>query len=128
MRVAHICENWGRGGIQYLIRDLCNSFERRGVTSLVAFLYEDGRVGPEAGNVWRVRPIRMNRRARLDPLGLIRLRRELKWFSPDVLHCHTYYAALAGLILNKAGLRIPVVYTIHADLRSRAKTHQLPDP
>lgn len=116
MRVAHICENWGKGGIQYLIRDLCNSFEQRNVTSLVAFLYEDGRVGPASGDFWAVRPIQMNQRMRLDPVGLLRLRRELTLFLPDVVQCHSYYSALAALIISRWGLRVPIIYTVHADL------------
>ncbi len=116
MRVAHICENWGKGGIQYLIRDLCDTFDSRGVSSLVMFLYEDGRVGPETGDSWSVHSIGMNQSVRIDPLGLLRLRRELSRFSPDMVHCHSYYTALAGLMIRKSGLDIPIVYTVHADL------------
>ena len=116
MRVAHICENWGKGGIQYLVQDLCNTARTRGVTSTIAFFYDDNRVGPEAGGSLAVRPIRMNQRTRLDPAGLVRLREELALFSPDVLHCHGYYTALAALILRKCGLFVPIVYSVHADL------------
>ncbi len=58
----------------------------------------------------------MNPRTRLDPAGLMRLRREITSFSPDVLHCHGYYTALAALILRKCGLFVPIVYSVHADL------------
>lgn len=116
MRVAHLCENWGKGGIEYLVRDLCNALHKRGVTSSITVLYEENRVGPEDAASREVRCIRMNPRMRLGPAGLFRLRRELVLFSPDVLHCHGYYAALAALILRKCGLFVPIVYSVHADL------------
>src|SRR5208283_1837274 len=116
MRVTHLCENWEQGGIENLVRDLCNTLDRRGVASSVAFFYDDHRAGPEGGASWAVRPIGMSQRMRLDPAGLVRLRRELALFSPDVLHCHGYYAALAALILRKWGRFVPMVYSVHADL------------
>jgi glycosyltransferase involved in cell wall biosynthesis len=116
MRVAHLCENWGKGGIQYLVTDLCNAVHRRGVSSSIAFFYDDNRVGPDCGASWAVRPIRMKQHMRVDPAGLVRLRQELALFSPDILHCHGYYTALAALILRKCGVFVPIVYSVHADL------------
>ena len=105
-----------KGGIENLVRDLCNTLHQRGVASSIAFFYDDHRVGPDGGASWAVRPIRMSQRMRLDPAGLVRLGRELALFSPDVLHCHGYYAALAALILRKCGRFVPIVYSVHADL------------
>jgi glycosyltransferase involved in cell wall biosynthesis len=116
MRVAHLCENWEKGGIEYLVRDLCNTFHKRGIISSITFFYDDNRVGPDSGASGAVRCVRMNPHTRLDPAGLVRLRRELTLFSPDIIHCHAYYPALAALILRRCGLVAPIVYSVHADL------------
>ena len=61
-------------------------------------------------------PIRMKRKLRIDPLGLLRMRSALERWRPDCLHCHGYYAAAAALFLRASGLGSPIVYTVHADV------------
>jgi glycosyltransferase involved in cell wall biosynthesis len=128
IRVAHICEQWGKGGIQYLLQDICNASYRRGVIATVDYLYNDQRCGPPTGDGWDVRPIGMNIHTRLDPLGILRMRRMLIRFAPEVLHCHSYYAVLAALALRITGLQIPIVYSVHADVfRSRQRSNLVMD-
>lgn len=63
----------------------------------------------------------MMQRLRLDPAGLFRLRQLIRKDQPDVLHCHTYYAAAGALALRATGLRIPILYTVHANLLKGAQ-------
>jgi glycosyltransferase involved in cell wall biosynthesis len=53
---------------------------------------------------------------RIDLTGMVRLRRVLLRLKPDILHCHGYYAALASLLLRLTGIRIPILYTVHAGM------------
>lgn len=115
MRVAHICEDWLTGGIESLVLDLCAAMRSRGMESVILFLYGEDSVrnmslsGPAL-------PIGMRKKLRIDPIGLLRLRRALSRWRPDCLHCHGYYAALAALILRSTSLRVPILYTIHTDI------------
>jgi len=115
MRVAHICEDWLTGGIESFVLDLCRAMRHGGTESAIWFLYGED----EARNMHAhgaAIPLRMKKKLRLDPLGLLRMRSELSRWRPDCLHCHGYYAALAALILRATGLRVPIIYTIHADV------------
>ena len=63
----------------------------------------------------------MIQRLRLDPAGLFRLGQIIREERPDVLHCHTYYAAAGALALRFMGLQIPILYTVHANLLKGAQ-------
>jgi len=115
MRVAHICEDWLTGGIESFVLDLCRAMRPGGTESVIWFLYGEDEVrGMHTHGA--ALPIRMKKKLRIDPLGLLHLRRALSKWKPDCLHCHGYYAALAALVLRTAGLRIPILYTIHANV------------
>ena len=115
MRVAHICEDWLMGGIESFVLDLCRAMRSGGTESAIWFLYGEDEVRNmhAPGDVF---PIRMKKKLRIDPFGLLRMRLALSRWKPDFLHCHGYYAALVALILRAAGLRIPILYTIHANV------------
>jgi glycosyltransferase involved in cell wall biosynthesis len=118
LRIAHICERFVTGGIESLLSDLCIALKNRGTSNNILFLYGDDR-NPNIdrsgfnGNPFR---IAMYLRTRVDPAGIVRLRQILQRLRPDVVHCHGYYAALAALIVQRTNLRIPVLYTVHADI------------
>ena len=116
MRVAHICEDWLTGGIESFVLDLCRAMRPGGTESAIWFLYGEDEVRYMHAHGAAI-PIRMKKKLRLDPLGLLRMRFALSRWRPDCLHCHGYYAALAALILRATGLRVPVIYTIHANVQ-----------
>jgi glycosyltransferase involved in cell wall biosynthesis len=116
VRVAHICERFITGGIESLVCDLTESLKNHGVESHVLFLYGDNRSAEADRNGLNSAPLALNMyaRTRIDPGGLLRLRKALLQLRPNVLHCHGYYAALACLLLRAAGIKIPILYTVHA--------------
>lgn len=117
MRVLHICEAWVHGGIEYVILDLCASMQKLQVDSFVSFFYGRSNVGPlENRAPVEAIPLSMNPRMRVDPRGLLRLRRVALRLRPNLLQCHEHYAAFAGLLLRKMGVTIPVIYTVHGDV------------
>lgn len=116
MRVVHICNFFIVGGIESLLLDLCSSLHKHGVESTILFLYGQDEAPKGNRDGMQVVPLKMARHARVDPRGLLRLRRILLELRPDLLHCHEYYAALAPLLLRCIGLRVPVIYTVHASI------------
>lgn len=96
-----------------MLLDLCSALQKRGVENTILLLYgeDEGATGQRGGV--KVVPLKMARRARVDPRGVWRLRRMLLELRPDLIHCHEYYAALAPLLLRCVGLRVPIVYTVH---------------
>jgi glycosyltransferase involved in cell wall biosynthesis len=122
MRIAHICEDWEVGGIKSLVLDLCGSLRTSGTENAIFFLYgEDGLRGMNGSDPGV--PIRMNQRFRINLSGLLRMRSALHRWSPDCIHCHSYYAAASALLLRAGGLYCPIVYTVHANIyRGRQKS------
>ena len=88
--------------------------QSRGTRSAIFFLYGEDGLRNMNGSISPV-PIRMKRKLRIDPLGLLRMRSALERWRPDCLHCHGYYAAAAALFLRASGLGSPIVYTVHAE-------------
>jgi len=96
-----------------------------GIETKIFFLYGDNDAR-EICTSSRAIPVRMSRTARVDPLGLVRMRAALRSWAPDVLHCHEYYPAFAALVLRYSGVRVPIVDTVHLDLfRGRQRSDPL---
>ena len=117
MKVLHICESFLTGGIESLVFDLCTALRPYGVQSRIVAFY--GQTLPGAAPPHHSTPLirlGMKREVRIDPWGLRRLSCEIRRFGPEVLHCHGYYGALGGLLLRPAGLHIPIVFTVHANI------------
>lgn len=118
--MVHICERFDTGGIETLVCDLSNALKCKGVESHLLFLYGKNcnADSDRSGFARDALPLRMWRPARVDPRGLMRLRQALVRLRPHILHCHSYYASLAALVLRAARVQIPIVYTVHANIRS----------
>jgi len=117
MRVLHICESFLTGGIESLVLDLCAALQPYGVQSRIVAFYGQAHSGaaPPHHPTPLIR-LGMKREVRIEPWGLRRLSREIREFGPEILHCHGYYAALAGLLLRLGGLHVPIVFTVHANI------------
>ena len=86
----------------------------------MAYFYEDESRGKPVAP-FQAAGVGMMQRLRLDPAGLFRLRQLIRKEQPDVLHCHTYYTAAGALALRAMGLRVPILYTVHANLLKGAQ-------
>lgn len=116
MRVVHICDDFVTGGIESLVMDLCGALQTKNIETSVLFLYGRDEY-PHGERTAEVAPLGMDRRIRMDPRGIARLKSMVTLKRPTVFHCHGYYSAFAPILLRLLGVRVPVVYTVHAELR-----------
>lgn len=116
MNVIHICDNFVTGGIESVVMDLCGALKAKGLDTSVLFLYGRDEY-PQEKRTATVLPLGMESRIRMDPRGVVRLKSLTEAMRPTVFHCHGYYAALAPILLRLAGIRIPVIYTVHSELQ-----------
>ena len=117
MRVVHICDDFVTGGIESVVMDLCGALHAKDIETSVLFLYGRDEY-PQGERTAEVAPLGMERRIRIDPRGIARLKSLVTLMRPTVFHCHGYYSALAPILLRLLGVRVPVVYTVHAELQS----------
>ena len=92
--------------------DLCATLTSQGVESQILFLYGQEELKDRDGSVVPL-PLGMKQALRMEPLGILRLRKAVGRWKPDFFHCHSYYAVVAAQILRCLGVRIPIVYTVH---------------
>jgi glycosyltransferase involved in cell wall biosynthesis len=116
MRVVHICDDFVTGGIESVVMDLCGALQAKDIETSVLFLYGRDEY-PQRERTAEVKPLGMERRIRMDPRGIARLKSLCTLMRPTVFHCHGYYSALAPILLRLFGVRVPVVYTVHAELQ-----------
>jgi L-malate glycosyltransferase len=116
MNVVHICDDFVTGGIESVVMDLCGALKTKDVETSVLYLYgRDEYVQDE--RTAKVAPLGMERRIRMDPRGIARLKSLVALIRPTVFHCHGYYSALAPILLRTIGIRVPVVYTVHSEVQ-----------
>lgn len=115
MRVVHICDVFVTGGIESVVMDLCGALQAKNIETSILCLYGRDEY-PQGERTAEVAPLGMERRIRMDPRGIARLKSLVTLMRPTVFHCHGYYSALAPLLLRLLGVRVPVVYTVHAQL------------
>ena len=116
MNVIHICDDFVTGGIESVVMDLCGTLKSSGVKTSVLFLYGHDEY-PIARRTAEITPLGMERRIRMDPRGVLRLRSIAEALRPDIFHCHGYYSALAPILLRFMGIHVPVLYTVHSELQ-----------
>jgi glycosyltransferase involved in cell wall biosynthesis len=118
LSVVHIITGLPVGGAQTMLSEIVRRQQRLGDRLLVISLTELGAVGEQLRQAGiQVRALGMNR-SLPSPFDLLRLRRLIKDFAPDLVQTWMYHAdLLGGLAARLAGIR-PVVWNIrHSDLR-----------
>lgn len=115
MRVLHVCDQFVTGGIETLVADVCRCLESTIETRIIA-LYDTENRNDVSVRIPQIINVQMVRKYRLEPQGLFRLWRAVKNIRPQIVHCHGYYSAFAMLMLRSVGVRLPLVYTVHADI------------
>ena len=116
MRVMQLTTDLRMGGAERVIVNLVRSLHSRGVECAVAGLFAGSRrpapmrtMLKEAG--FEVLSAGLERKYKL--WRLAGLRRLVRAWRPDVLHCHLFHGHAAGAFLWLAGLRCPQVWTHH---------------
>ena len=117
--VVHIITGLPVGGAQTMLSEIVRRQQQAGDRLLVISLTELGAVGEQLrqGGV-QVRALAMNR-SLPSPFDLLRLRRLIKDFAPDLVQTWMYHADLiGGLAARLAGIHSVVWNIRHGDLRS----------
>lgn len=120
MRILHFISSPAAGGAETYVRDLSIVMRRRGHDIHVVFLQtaEEGGRDPDFERAFlsaltsesiSYSFIGKASRGKLW-LGALRLRKIVRSFKADVIHCHLYYALLFSFFVFK----IPVIYTHHS--------------
>jgi len=119
MRILHFISSPAAGGAELYVRDLAISMQEEGHDVHIVFLQtaaescRDLRFEKEFIETLTAEGISysfIGKAARKRPwLGVFRLRKTVKSFNPDLVHCHLYYALLFSFFL----FGVPVVYTHH---------------
>ncbi|SFM82636.1 glycosyltransferase [Marinobacter pelagius] len=119
MRILHFISSPAAGGAETYVRDLSILMRRKGHDVHIVFLQtaaESGR-DPEFEKDFlsslasaSISYSFIGKEARRKPwLGGLRLRRFVRAFNADVVHCHLYYALLFSFFV----FGVPVIYTHH---------------
>ncbi len=126
MRVMLLTTDLRLSGAERVVIALARELRARGAQCAVAGLFE-GRDGPGRARVvlqddgFEVHCARLAPRWKL--WRLEGLRRFVRRWRPDVMHCHLFHANVAGAFLRARGLRCPLVWTHHgvSDCASRPR-------
>jgi len=122
MRVMQLTTDLRFGGTERVIVNLVRCLRERGVECAVAGLFEGGesparmRVTLEEDG-FEVCSVGLERKHMLWRLS--RLRRFVRDWQPDVLHCHLFHGHAAGVLLGFPRMKCPMVWTHHSVDRRR---------
>jgi glycosyltransferase involved in cell wall biosynthesis len=114
LTVLHLITGLETGGAEGMLARLATSSDRARFRHVVVSMTGPGAIGPaiaEAGITLRSLGIRRNVP---DPAGLIRLRRVLREFRPDILQTWLYHADLLGLAAWKLGWASRLVWNLRS--------------
>ena len=98
MRVTHIVESLGRGGLERMVIDLAECQVSQGESCQIICLFTAGELFEEAINK-NIKCVVCNKKNGLDLAAMFRIRKAINNHKPDVIHTHNavanYYAYYA---------------------------------
>ena len=110
MRILHVIQELETGGAERVVLTLATGSRKEGHE--VAIAAAPGGLGPEAGGEQFELPLIERRISRL-PAAAWALRRALKAWRPDVLHCHNPGMALVAGLATARGRTHAGLVTVH---------------
>jgi glycosyltransferase involved in cell wall biosynthesis len=111
MRIVYVLTSLGMGGAERQVVELAGRMAGRGHT--VALLVLRPAVADQWPTALRVVHLGMRKRPGSVLAGLLRGRRFLKDFRPDLVHGHCFHANMAARLLKATLPGLPVLSTIH---------------
>lgn len=114
LTILHLITGLETGGAEAMLARLATGSDRKRFRHVVVSMTGPGTVGPAiaaAGIPLRSLGIRRNVP---DPAGLLRLRRVLREFSPDILQTWLYHADLLGLAAWKLGWAPRLIWNLRS--------------
>lgn len=126
MRILHVISSAAAGGAEIYVRDLSKEMVKSGHKVFILFLDRASEAGRDGDfEKWFLSEIEshgidhgfIGADARKKPWrGINKINKVVSEFSPDIVHCHLYYAAIFSLFVKNT----KVVYT-HHNIRLGAK-------
>jgi glycosyltransferase involved in cell wall biosynthesis len=110
MRILQVIQQLGQGGAEAVIMSLTEHSERAGHVTAVAG--SPGSWSDRFGENTYSLPL-IGRRPTAVPRATRALRRAIRDFRPDVVHCHNPGMALIGALATVGGRRPPALVTVH---------------
>jgi len=111
MRIFYMLNSLGMGGAERLALALADRMAQRGHSVAVVVLL------PRIGNEWptdlRVVPLDMGSSPWSVFAGVVRARRFLREFQPDVIHSHSFHANILARLLRLFVPSAKVLTTVH---------------
>jgi glycosyltransferase involved in cell wall biosynthesis len=107
LKVLQLITGLEIGGAERLLLDTVRHLDNAQFQSVVACLYNNGRIGRQIAELG-IPVADMHMRSFADPCGLMRLLAFLHQEKPDILHTHLFRANVWGRLLG-AAIRIPVI-------------------
>jgi len=129
MRIAYVLTSLGVGGAERQVVALADRMAARGhAVALVVLLPRQAEEWPTALETVR---LNMSKRPGSFLAGLMKGRRFLRVFRPDLLHSHTFPANMAARLLHLVSPAPPVISTVHNVYEGawpRMAAYRLTDP
>ena len=111
MRIAYLLTSLGIGGAEKQVIDIAERMARRGHSVLILVLL------PPQTQQWPtilpVEHLHIRKTPAAALRGMMRARRALRTFAPDILHSHTFHANIVARLLHLSGSAPRVISTIH---------------
>ncbi len=129
MRIAYLLTSLGIGGAEKQVIDIAKRMAQRGHSVLILVLL------PPLAEQWPTTLPVEHLHIRKSPAAvfraMMRARRTLRHFAPDILHSHTFHANIVARLLHLSGSAPRVVSTIHNVYEGgwpRMMAYRLTDP
>lgn len=120
MKIIHVVAAPASGGAEILVKDLCKSLLHLGHQVKIVFISDSIDIGrgadfqnrflSELSSLGISYSILGHNTKRNPILGMMRMRKIIKKFEPDIIHCHLLY----GLLFNVFFRKEKIIYTHHS--------------
>src|SRR5271155_1201665 len=110
--IAHLITGLERGGAEHMLAQLVARMDRDRFRSVVISLTDAGPLGATIAEAdIPVRPLNIRRNVP-DPRAVLRLRRILREFRPDILQTWLYHADMLGLAARQLGFAPHLLWNV----------------
>lgn len=117
MRILEVIPLFIDGGAERFVVDISTEFLDLGHQVHICALYAEDREGMKYFSNWdrRLERSSLNKKLGADLRVLVRLKKLIREFKPDVIHTHLSTVNYVALLQFFSFKRIPVVHTVHND-------------
>lgn len=111
MRIIQIIPNLGLGGAEIMCETLTRELLKTGNSVLIISLYSDRTAITERLEKDGINLIFLNKKKHFDVKAILKLKKIIKYFNPDIIHTHLY--ALKYAIFATFFTKRKIIHTVH---------------